>query len=82
MCKYQIGLSHAFSGSWEAARNVLGEVVELDPSFAHAYFYRGLSWDKLKRKDNMLVDLDRFVKLADNAPEASTARALLAAARR
>jgi tetratricopeptide (TPR) repeat protein len=82
MCKYQIGLSYAFSGNWQAAKDTLGEVVKLDPSFAHAYYYRGLAWDKLKRKDNMLVDMDQFVKLAGEAPEASKARSLLAAARR
>jgi tetratricopeptide (TPR) repeat protein len=82
MCNYQIGLSFAFSGNWKGAKDALSEVVELDPSFAHAYFYRGMAWDKLKRKDKMLVDMDQFVKLANDAPEASKARSLLAAARR
>ena len=41
-----------------------------------------LSQEKLGRKDLMIVDLDRFVKVAPTAPEADRARALLAAAAR
>ena len=53
-----------------------------DSGFAHAYYYRGLCWDKLGRKDKMLSDLDRFVSLAPNAPEAERAAAILQAAGR
>ena len=36
-------------------------------------------WSKLGRKDNMLLDLDRFVKLAPSAPDVATAKAILSA---
>jgi hypothetical protein len=46
------------------------------------YYWRGMAWDKIGRKDNMLIDLDQFVKLAPNAPNAGKAQALLSAGRR
>lgn len=79
---FQIGLSYAFEGNWQDAETTLSKVVKADKAFAHAYYYRGITWDKLKRKDNMLVDMDQFVKLAPAAPEAGKARSLLNAAGR
>ena len=43
--------------------------------------YRGLAEDKLGRKDNLINDLDQFVRLAPNSPEAETARAILSSVR-
>ena len=81
MVDFQIGLSFLIQENWDAARKSFDAVHELDPRYAHLYFYRGLAWDKLGRKDNALIDLDQFVKLAPNSPEAKTAKALLAARR-
>ena len=76
---YQIGLSYAFSEKWEKARESLDKAIAADSGFAHAYYYRGLTWKQLKRTDQMMLDLDRFLKLAPKAKEASTARSLLKA---
>jgi predicted Zn-dependent protease len=76
---YQTGLSRVQQKQWEQAVEVLSAVIELDDRFAPAYFYRGLVWSKLDRKDLMLEDLTRFLALAPSAPEADTARALVAA---
>jgi hypothetical protein len=46
------------------------------------YFWRAMVWDKLGRKDNMLIDLDMYVRLAPNGPDVGTAQALLASAAR
>jgi tetratricopeptide (TPR) repeat protein len=81
MVDFQIGLTFLIEENWEAAKNSFNAVHELDPRYAHLYYYRGLAWDKLGRKDNALIDLDQFVKLAPNSPEAKTANALLAARR-
>jgi len=78
MVDFQIGLSYVLEQNWKAAKNSFDDVHELDPRFAHLYFYRGLAWDKLGHKDQLLNDLDQFVKLAPNSPEANTARAILA----
>ena len=81
MVDFQIGLSYVLEQNWKAAKNSFDDVHELDPRYAHLYFYRGLAWDKLGRKDQLLNDLDQFVKLAPNSPEAKTARAILASVR-
>ncbi len=80
MVNYYIGLSYAFEQNWEKAKESLDRVLSKDDRFAYAYFYRGMVWEKLGRKDNMLVDMDQFVKLAPSAPDAGKAKALLAAA--
>lgn len=80
MVSYQKGLSHAFAGEWQQAIEDLTAMVETDPTYAHAWYYRALSWDKVHRTDRMLEDLERFVQLAPDAPEAERARSILAAA--
>jgi tetratricopeptide (TPR) repeat protein len=77
MADFQIGLSYLLDENWKAAKASFDDVHELDPRFAHLYFYRGLAWDKLGHKDRLLDDLDQFVKLAPNSNEAKTARAIL-----
>jgi len=79
MVDFQIGLSYLLDENWKAAKNSFDDVHELDPRYAHLYFYRGLASDKLGRKDLLLDDLDQFVKLAPNSPEADTARTILEA---
>lgn len=79
MVDFQIGLSFLLQENWKAAVKSFDDVHELDPRYAHLYFYRGLAWDKLGRKDNLLNDLNQFVKLAPNSPEAKSARAILSA---
>jgi tetratricopeptide (TPR) repeat protein len=76
---FQVALSHFVQEQWDLARQHLDTLASLDSRFAPLYFYRGLAWNKLDRKDNMINDLDQFVKLAPNAPDAATARALLSA---
>jgi tetratricopeptide (TPR) repeat protein len=79
---YQLGLSYVLEEKWQDAVAAFDAVAAGDPKFAHLYFYRGLAWGKLDRKDKMLVDMDQFVKLAPNAPEAAIAGTYLAAAKR
>ena len=79
---FQLGLSYALEEKWQDAVNAFDAVASSDPKFAHVYFYRGLAWDKLDRKDKMLIDMDRFVELAPTAPEAGIARTYLSAAKR
>jgi len=79
---YQLGLSYALEEKWQDAIAAFDAVAASDPKFAHLYFYRGLAWGKVDRKDKMLVDMDQFVNLAPNAPEAAIAGTYLAAAKR
>ena len=77
MVDFQYGLSYMLQENWKAAKSSFDAVHELDPRFAHLYFYRALAWDKLGRKDQAINDLDQFVRLAPNSNEAKTARAIL-----
>jgi tetratricopeptide (TPR) repeat protein len=79
---YQLGFSYILEEKWQDAVTAFDAVAEKDSKIAHLYFYRGLAWGKLDRKDKMLVDMDQFVKLAPNAPEAAVAGTYLAAAKR
>jgi len=79
---YQLGLSYTLEERWQDAIAWFDKVIAKDAKFAHAYFYRGLAYGKLNQKDRLLVDLDLFLKLAPNAPEAGIAKATLAAAQR
>ncbi len=78
MVDFQIGLTYLLEENWKAAVTSFDAVFEVDPRYAHLYFYRGLAWDKLGEKARFINDLDQFVKLAPNSPEATTARAILA----
>jgi len=82
MVQHQVGLSYLFDKQWEKARREFDKGLDIDPRYAPMYFWRAMAWDKLGRKDNMLIDLDQYVKLAPNAPDAGKARALLSAGSR
>lgn len=79
---YQIGVTRAFQENWTAAAEQLDRALELDSGLAYGYFYRGLAQEKLGRKDRLINDLERFVTLAPDAPDADRARAILRAAKR
>ncbi|MBK9375447.1 MAG: hypothetical protein IPN03_17440 [Holophagales bacterium] len=79
---YQMGATRAFQQKWTDAVALLTQSLDKDTGMALGYYYRALAHEKLGRKDLMVVDLDRFVKVAPTAPEAERARALLAAAAR
>jgi tetratricopeptide (TPR) repeat protein len=77
MVNHQIGLIYLFQQKWQEAKKAFDLGLEADPRFAPIYYWRGLTWQKLNRKDNMLLDLDQYVKLAPNGPEAGKAKAIL-----
>lgn len=78
---YQIGVTRAFQGNWQAAVEQLNRAIEMDSGLAYAYYYRGLAQDKLGHKDLLVNDMDRFLALAPDAPEAEQAKAVLRAAK-
>jgi len=80
MVHYQIGLSYLYQEQWAKAKEEFDSGLEIRPDFAPIYFWRGMAWDKLGRKDNMLIDLDHYVRLAPDGPDASRARAVIASA--
>lgn len=74
---YQIGLTQAFKRNWDAALQQLNRAIEMDSGLAYAYYYRGRVYGEKKQRDLQLNDMNRFIALAPNAPEAEHARALL-----
>lgn len=76
---YQRGNAYLMKKDFEKAVDAFDRVEQTDRRFAHLYFYRALAWNQLGKKDKMLIDMDQFLKLAPNAPEADQARAFLSA---
>jgi tetratricopeptide (TPR) repeat protein len=74
---YQIGVTRVFQEQWQPALDQLSQAIDMDPALAYAYYYRGRAADKLGRKDLLVNDMERFLNLAPNAPEADQARAIL-----
>jgi Flp pilus assembly protein TadD len=82
MVNHQIGLSYLFAESWSEAKDAFDLGLSVDPRYAPMYFWRAMAWEKLGRKDRMLLDLDQYVKLAPNGPMAGRANAVLKSAGR
>lgn len=82
MAAYQLGLTRAFQGRWADAVTLLTRALEGDSGIAYAYYYRALAQDKLGRKDQLVLDMEKFLALAPSSPEADKARAVVAAAKR
>jgi tetratricopeptide (TPR) repeat protein len=82
MVNHQIGLSYLFAESWQDAKESFDLGLAVEPRYAPMYFWRAMAWEKLDRKDEMLIDLDQYVKLAPDGPFAGRARAVLKSAGR
>lgn len=74
---YQLGASQAFKKDWTAAVDTLTAAIGLDAGIAYAYYYRGLSAGEAGRKDLLVNDLDRFLAMAPDAPEAAQVKRIL-----
>ena len=74
---YRIGVTMAFQKNWSGAIDTLTEAIGMSSGIAYAYYYRGLSANEAGRKDLLVNDLDRFLAMAPNAPEAEQARRIL-----
>ncbi|MDX1383639.1 MAG: tetratricopeptide repeat protein [Thermoanaerobaculia bacterium] len=79
---YDLGVAEALDQRWADAINTLDAAIRKSPGIAYAYYYRGTAAGKMNRKDLLVLDFDRFLKLAPDAPEAAQARSVLSAARR
>jgi tetratricopeptide (TPR) repeat protein len=79
---YQIGVTRLFQEQWQPALDQLTQAIESDSGLAYAYYYRGLAAEKLNRKDLLVNDMERFLKIAPDAPEAERARMILRAVKK
>ncbi len=79
MGEYQLGLAQMYQKKWEPARAAFNRCLRADSGFSHAYYYRGRVWQELGKTEKMLLDMDRFLKLAPDAREANAAKSILRA---
>jgi tetratricopeptide (TPR) repeat protein len=82
MTYYYFGYCRVLQQKWADAVDEFTKAIEKDQNLAYAYYYRGLAQDKLHKKDQLVIDMDRFYKLAPNTPEAERAKSVLDAAKR
>jgi tetratricopeptide (TPR) repeat protein len=78
---FELGLAKMSRGDNQAAFDELTQAIELYSGYAYAYYYRALAANQINRKDITVNDLDRFLALAPEAPEAPKAQRILQAAR-
>lgn len=67
--RYELGLVLIKRQDWGSAAVAFDEASKRNPSFAHAFYYAGLSHYRANRPDLMAVRFERFLKLAPDAPE-------------
>ena len=82
MVNHQIGLSYLFAESWTEAKEAFNLGLAVNPRYAPMYFWRAMAWEKIGRKDKMLLDLDQYLKLAPYGPYAGKAKTVLKSAGR
>jgi tetratricopeptide (TPR) repeat protein len=79
---YYLGLARSLQQRWKEAVDLFSSAIEKAPRYAYAYYYRGLGNSRIDRKGDMLADLENFVFLAPEVPEAENARKLIRAAKK
>jgi tetratricopeptide (TPR) repeat protein len=74
---YQLGLALARTERWAAAAAAFEHALALDPSFAYAAYYAGLSYSKINRADKTAEYFERFSRMAPNAPERAGVQSIM-----
>lgn len=67
--QYQLGLVHANRENWEQAAEAFARASSINPNFAYAHYYAGLSYSRVNRVDRTAEHFERFLRLAPRAPE-------------
>jgi tetratricopeptide (TPR) repeat protein len=66
---YQLGLAKSRRDDWQGAFDAFDRAATLNPGFAYAHFYAGMSASRIQRLDRVAGSLEQFLQLAPNAPE-------------
>jgi len=74
---YRLGLTRVYQERWEEGIAHLDRALELHSDLAYAYYYRGQAAGKAGNKSLLIEDLNRFLALAPDAPEAPIAKRVL-----
>ena len=67
--QYELGVSYAVASDFQSAARAFDLCIGTAPMFAYAYYQSALTYQRLNRPDVMANRLDRFARLAPNAPE-------------
>lgn len=66
---YQLGLVRGHQQAYGPAAAAFAQAAQINPDFAYAHYYAGLSYYRAKRIDLMANHFEAFLKLAPSAPE-------------
>lgn len=75
--QYQLGLAKAEFSDWAGCAEAFHRAAELNPGFAYAHYYAGLSYSRIRRADRTSEHFERFLKLAPSAPERGAVESLM-----
>ena len=75
--QYQLGQAKARVEDWAACAEAFHQAATINPTFAYAHYYAGLSYSRIKRADRTSEHFERFLKLAPNAPERAAVESLM-----
>jgi lipoprotein NlpI len=78
---YELGLVLVTRQDWSSAAAAFDRASMLDPSFAHAYDYAGLSHYRANRPDLMAIRIEQFLQLAPEAAERTEVQQIMRAVR-
>ena len=71
---FEQGAVRFFQENWQAAVQLMTQVIDRDATYAQAFYYRGYAASRIGRKDLTINDFNRFLELAPNSPEAQRVR--------
>lgn len=74
---YQLGLTRVYQQRWAEGIDLLTQALGMNSKIAYAYYYRGQAASKTGDKNRLVEDLNKFLGMAPDAPEAPLAQRLL-----
>lgn len=74
---YQLGMVLARFEDWGGSAAAFRRMAELDPGFAYAHYFAGLSFSRAGRADRTSEHFERFLRLAPRAPERPAVETLM-----
>jgi len=74
---YQQGLALSLRQDMAGASAAFQKAADLDPGWAYAHYYAGLTYAKVKRADLTAAHFQTFLRLAPDAPEKPEVQSIL-----
>ncbi len=67
--QFQLGLARSSAKDFKGAAAAFEDAININPSFAYAHYYAGMSYYSVRQIDRMAGHFNTFSKLAPTAPE-------------